>query len=212
LSVGPGQKEFIMSTLPEPQVFVLADRALDAVVAQISDEQWSMEMPESFQTRLLDHRPTLREIITYHAYDDAWVPDVLAGRTMAEVGVDKHKGDILGDDPKAAFHAIVEKAVAAAESLDDLERTAHLSFGDYTVRQFLWQANTFRGFRAHEIAAVIGVDATLPPELVEGLWDELRPVADEWRTVGVFRTEIPVPEDAPLLDRLLGLTGRNPAG
>ena len=49
--------------------------------------------------------PTLREIIGYHAYDDAWVPDMLAGRTMAEVGADAFKGDLLGDDPKAAFAA-----------------------------------------------------------------------------------------------------------
>ncbi|MDX6255498.1 MAG: hypothetical protein QOJ11_1832 [Frankiales bacterium] len=169
-----------------------------------------MALPASFQTRVSDHGPTLREVINYHAYDDAWVPDVLAGRTMAEVGVDKHKGDLLGEDPKGAFRAIVDKAVAAAESLDDLDRTAHLSFGDYTVREFLWQANSFRGLRAHDIAAVVGVDAALPPELIQGLWDELCPVAEQWRTIGVFRAEVRVPESAPLLDRLLGLTGRDP--
>ncbi|MDX6227612.1 MAG: hypothetical protein QOI76_1002 [Frankiales bacterium] len=200
-----------MSATPtEPQVFVLADHALAGVVAQIRDDQWDMVMPASFQTRVSDHRPTLREVINYHAYDDAWVPDVLAGRTMAEVGVDKHKGDLLGEDPKGAFRAIVDKAVAAAVSLDALDRTAHLSFGDYTVREFLWQANSFRGLRAHDIAAVVGVDAALPPELIQGLWDELSPVAEEWRTIGVFQAAVSVDEDAPLLDRLLGLVGRDP--
>jgi hypothetical protein len=205
------------TSLTEPQVFVLADRALDAVVAQIRDDQWQMQLPPSFQTRVSDHVPTLYEVVSYHAYDDAWVPDVVAGRTMAEVGVDKHKGDLLGEDRsgaerKAAFHAIVDLAVAAAESLDDLERTAHLSFGDYTVREFLWQANSFRGLRAHDLARVIGVEPDLPTELVEGLWAELNPVADDWRAIGVFAARVPVPEDAPLLDRLLGLTGRDPGG
>jgi hypothetical protein len=198
------------ASLTEPQVFVLADRALDRVIAQVRDDQWDMVMPASFQTRVADHPPTLREIVNYHAYDDAWVPDVLAGRTMAEVGVDKHKGDLLGDDPKAAFRAIVDLAVAAAESLDDLDRTAHLSFGDFTVREFLWQANSFRGLRAHDIGAAIGVDAALPPELVQGLWDELSPVAEEWRAIGVFQAAVPVDPDAPLLNRVLGLTGRDP--
>ena len=199
-----------MTVLPEPQAFVLADRALEAVVAQIRDDQWSMRLPASFQTRGQDQPPTLRELINYHAYDDAWVPDVLAGRTMDEVGVDKHKGDLLGDDPQAAFSAIVDKAVAAAEALDDLDRVAHLSFGDYTTQQFLWQANSFRGFRAHDVALVIGVGAGLPDDLVDSLWAELTPVAEEWRTIGVFPAAIAVADDAPLFQRLLGLVGRDP--
>ncbi|MCE7005194.1 TIGR03086 family metal-binding protein [Kibdelosporangium philippinense] len=34
----------------------------------------------------------------------------------------------------------------------------------------------------------------------------------EWgRDMGVYRPEVPVPADAPLMDRILGLTGRNPS-
>jgi len=45
---------------------------------------------------------------------------------------------------------------------------------------------------------------------VQGLWDEISPHVEEWRAIGVFPAAVPVPDDAPLLDRLLGLTGRNP--
>ncbi len=99
----------------EPEIFILADRTLNGVVTQIKDGQWAMEMPPSFATGQVDHVPTLREIVNYHAYDDAWVPDMLAGKTMQEVGVDNYKGDLLGDDPKGSFSAIVETACAAAE-------------------------------------------------------------------------------------------------
>src|SRR6267378_3486293 len=109
--------------MDESQVFVLADRALNAVVVQIKDDQWLIKMPPGFQTGPTDTVPTLREIINYHAYDDSWVPDMLAGRTMAEVGQESFKGDLLGDDPKGNFAAIVDKACAAAERLDDLDRT-----------------------------------------------------------------------------------------
>ncbi|MGA7987763.1 MAG: hypothetical protein WCB51_05135 [Candidatus Dormiibacterota bacterium] len=51
---------------------------------------------------------------------------------------------------------------------------------------------------------------TLPDGLVQGLWDELSPVAEAWRKIGVFGHEIAVPDDAPLVQRLLGLTGRDP--
>src|SRR5918912_2207222 len=99
--------------MQENEVFVLADRALNGVVQRIRDDQWSMEMPDNFLTRVSDHRPTLREVINYHAYDDAWVPDMLAGRTMDEAGRSTFDGDLLGDDPKGRFAAIVEKACAA---------------------------------------------------------------------------------------------------
>jgi uncharacterized protein (TIGR03086 family) len=196
--------------MTEPEVFVLADRALYDVVAQIRDDHWDAEIPDWFQVRRTDHTPTLREIINYHAYDDAWVPDTLAGRTMDEAGRDKFDGDLLGDDPQGNFAAIVEKACAAASELEELDRVVHLSFGDFTAREYLWQINSFRGLRAYEIAKVIGVDPALPDELVQGLWDEISPHADEWRSMGVFQAAVPVPDDAPLLVRLVGLTGRDP--
>jgi uncharacterized protein (TIGR03086 family) len=195
----------------EPELFVLADRALNGVVARVRDDQWAMEMPESFFTRAVDHRPTLREVLDYHAYDDAWVPDMLAGRTMDEVGRERFKqGDLLEDDPKARFAEIVERACAAALALDDLDRTVHSSFGDFPARAYLWQVISFRAFRAHELARVLGLDPTLPAELVQGLWDEFLPRAEQMRQIGVFRQPAPVPDDAPLQDRLIALTGRQP--
>jgi uncharacterized protein (TIGR03086 family) len=194
----------------EKDVFVLADRALDRVIQQIGDSQWDMDMPASFARRDSDSVPKLRTIVGYHALDDAWVPDMLAGRTMDEAGKDKFKGDLLGDDPKAAFASIVNRACAAAEQLDDLDRTVHCSFGDYPAREYLWQISGFRGMRAWDIAKVIGVDPTLPDTLVQGLWDEISPVADSWRAIGVFPAEIAIPGDAPLMQRLLGITGRDP--
>ena len=203
-----------MPTKPrsETEVFVLADTALNHVVSKIKNDQWSMEIPVSFQARRTDHTPTLREIVNYHAYDDSWVPDMLAGRTMDEVGRDKFKGDLLRDDPTGNFAAIVERACTAARELNDLGRIVHLSFGDFTAREYFWQINMFRGLRAHDIARVIGADVNLPNDLVQGIWDEISPKAEEYRQIGVFPPAVPVPKEAPLLDRLLGLTGRNPRG
>jgi uncharacterized protein (TIGR03086 family) len=195
--------------MQEQNTSLLAETALQRVVDQIRDDQWAMVMPPSFAIAA-DSPITLREVITSHAYDDAWVPDMLTGRTMDETGKDTFQGDLLGDDPKGNFTRIVAAASTAVRELDDLERVVHCSFGDYTAREYLWQINSVRGLRAHDIADVIGVDSTLPDELVQGLWDELAPVADEWRSYGVFGPKVEVPDDAPLQDRLLGLTGRQP--
>ena len=193
----------------EQEVFILADQALNKVVAQIKDDQWDMIMPPEFAMRDPERKITLREVINYHAYDDAWVPDMLAGKTMDEAGKTKFDGDLLGANPKESFAKIVEAACAAARELDDLDRTVHCSFGDFKAREYLWQINSFRGLRAHDLARVIGVDSKLPDALVQGLWDELSPHAEEWRAMGIFGPKVEVPADADLQTRLLGLTGRH---
>ena len=129
-------------------------------------------MPPSFQRGQRESIPTLREIIAYQAYDDSWVPDILAGRTMDEVGKDKFKADPLGDDPNGNFAAIVEKAVAAARAVTDLERTVHLSFGDFTTRECFYQTNRFLGRRARATARAIRPAVTRPA----GRWRGACPV------------------------------------
>jgi hypothetical protein len=193
----------------EQDVFVLADHALRNVVNEIKPDQWDMEMPESFARRG-GGKVTLREIISYHAYDDGWVPDMLAGKTMDEAGKIKFDGDLLGEEPQTSFGKIVDTACVAARALDDLDRIVHCSFGDFTAREYLWQINSFRGLRAHDIARVIGANTRLPNDLVQGLWDELSPHVEEWRAIGVYGPAVEVPGDADLQARLLGMTGRNP--
>lgn len=195
--------------MSEQEVFILADRALKHVIDQIRDDQWDMEMPPTFSRR--GGGPvSLRAIVNYHAYDDAWVPDMLAGKTMEEAGATKYDGDLLRDDPKGNFGRLVEAACAAARALDDVGRTVHCTYGDYPAREYLWHITSFRGLRVHDIARAMGIDTTMPPDLVQGLWDELSPHAEEWRAIGVFGPAVAVPDDAGLQARLLGMTGRQP--
>ncbi len=193
--------------MTEQEVFILADQALKAVVDQIRDDQWDLVVPDD-----MTRTPgiTLRQTINYHAYDDAWVPDVLAGKTMEEVG-DSYDGDLLGDHPKLNFASIAETAMLAVRAFDDPDRIVHLSYGDWPAREYLKHITSFRGLRAYDIAKFIGADTTLPPDLVRGLWEEITPSAEEWRKLGVYGPAVPVPKDAPLQDRLLGLTGRPPS-
>jgi uncharacterized protein (TIGR03086 family) len=195
--------------MTEPDVFILADQSLNGVVQQIQDDQWHMDMPENFvmaDGRKLD----LRGVINYHAYDDAWVPDMLAGRTMEEVGASKFDGDLLGENPKENFAAIVEKAVAAAKNLDDLDRTVHFTYGNFPAREALKHITSFRGLRVYDLAKALGQDTTMPEDLVQGLWEQISPEIEQWRAIGVFPPEVAVAEDGPLQDRLLGMTGRQP--
>ncbi len=64
--------------------------------------------------------------------------------------------------------------------------------------------------RAHDLAQIIGVDSRLPDDLVQGLWAQVSPHAEEWRAIGVFGPKVDVPDNADLHAKLLGLTGRQP--
>ena len=197
--------------MQSPDAFVLADRALEAVVRQVPDDRWEATMPPDFQTAAGSDEPlTLRRVIGYHAYDEAWMPDMLAGRTMDEVGRETYDGDLLGDDPKAAFSGLVDKAVAAAQAVTDLDQPVHWSYGDFPLGEGLWHVISFRALRAVDLARFLGLDDTLDPALVQAMWDEFLPQAELWRSMGVFGPAVEVPDDAPLQERLLGLTGRQP--
>jgi uncharacterized protein (TIGR03086 family) len=188
-------------------VFVAADEALVRVVEGLTVEQWGMETPAGLRFR--EHHRTLGDLVRHFAYDDSWVPDTLAGRTAEEVG-DKYDGDLLGDDRVRSFGDIAGKAVDAVKGFGDFDRVVHLSYGDYSARTYLEHITIFRGFGTFDIARLTGADTTLPEDLVRGLWEVVEPQAEELRELGVFGPRVAVGDDAPLQDRLMGLSGRQP--
>ena len=187
--------------------FITAERGLAAVVAQIKPEQWDIALPAGLTSKPAN----LRETINYHIYDDAFVPDTLSGKTIAEVG-DAYAGDLMGADYMASWNGYMEKAVAAVAALSeaDLETLVHLSYGDFKTREYLEHITLYRSFRIHDLAKLIGVDSTMPAGLVQGLYDYMAVKGGSLRQLGVFGPIIDVPADAPLQDRLLGLAGRDP--
>jgi uncharacterized protein (TIGR03086 family) len=64
-----------------------------------------------------------------------------------------------------------------------------------------------------DIAVASGQSFTCKPDLVEAALQFVQPTAEQNPdgTAGLFGPAVPVPEDAPALDRLLALTGRDPA-
>jgi uncharacterized protein (TIGR03086 family) len=69
-----------------------------------------------------------------------------------------------------------------------------------------------------DLARATGQDDTIDPDEVASMWPGIEAMGDEMRTpdffgpgIVVFGPEVPVAEDAPLQDRLLGKVGRDPA-
>jgi uncharacterized protein (TIGR03086 family) len=192
----------------EAAVFVMADEAAEQAYGWVREEHHNSELPPVFDMPGADRPVPLRQVLAHAAYDEAWIPDMLAGRTMDEVGRDRYGGDLLGADLQAALARICARARDAARQVTDGDATVHCSFGTVPMWDYLWQLNVARCLTAHDIAVHLGRPSPLSEELSRAMWEGTAPAAEMWRSFGVFRTPVEVPDDAPWSTRFLALTGR----
>ena len=192
-----------VAAMTAKDLFLLADAALREVVDRITPEQLDLPVPAAWSRTKV---PTLSGILALHAKDEAWVPDVVAGRTIDEVG-DAWNGDLLGDDPIAAYDRLNDLATVAVGSATDLDAIAHLSYGDYPLAVFFEHTSYYRAFQAVSIAKLIGIDFRMSDALVDALWESAVPQAQQLREWHVFGPEVPVPAGSDKQTRLLGITG-----
>jgi hypothetical protein len=185
------------------QLFVRSNEELRKVIDHITADQWEVDMPVG----LVRNPSTIQQAVNYHAYDDAWVPDVLAGRTKEEVGA-RYEPILSSEDTLNEYDTYNALAIAAVQKFSELDRIVHLSYGDFPAREYLQHIISFRAFRVYDIAKLIGVSTVMPEDFVQALWDEFTPVIEGYRQMGVFPAAIEVPETADLQTKLLALVGR----
>jgi len=176
-----------------------ASGRFDEIVDEIPDDAWDRPTPCS--------EWTVRDLLAHMAYEAAWAPPLLAGATLAEVG-DRFDGDLLGDDPKGAFHAANAGEVAAAADPGGLNRDVHTSMGILPAREYLSQRLSDLVVHAWDLATAIRVDPLLDAEAVEHCYTASLPWEDALRASGLFGERIEVPDDADVVTKLLALFGR----
>jgi hypothetical protein len=187
----------------EQRLFLAADASLHSVVDKLTPADLEMQAPTEW-TR--GKETTLLRVINGHARDEAWVPDVLAGKTMDEVG-DTWYGDLLGDDPIGNYDRIHDLATEAVKRPLAEGQIAHLSYGVFPVATFFEHTSFFRGFQAPSIAKFVGQPYSMPDDLVDMLWTTVEPQLDDLRAIHVFGPPVDVPEDSSREVQLLGMTG-----
>ena len=197
--------------MKEDELFILSEETFADIVQQITPEQLKQSLPAWFELGRTQARDdlTLRDVLNYHAYDTAWVPDTYTGKTVDEVG-DKYDGDLLGDDPIASYMKYSDAAIAAIRENYEPDLMVHYTYGDFPAREAITHITNFRVFRAYDFAKLIGADTALPEQLVTGIHEHIAPHIDEWRSMGIFKDALPVREDADAQAKLFALVGRNP--
>ncbi|HEX7097018.1 MAG TPA: TIGR03086 family metal-binding protein [Acidimicrobiales bacterium] len=169
------------------------------LVHAVRPEQWGAPTP----CRDWD----VRALVNHLVVEQLWVPEMLAGRTVAEVG-DRFDGDQLGDDPVAAWDRAVEGVLAAVAEPGALTRTVHLSYGDVPAEHYCAEMTWDATVHSWDLARAIGADDRLDPSLVEFALSVVEAQAAQLAASGLFDPPIDVPADADQQTRLLALVGR----
>ncbi|WP_153451445.1 TIGR03086 family metal-binding protein [Streptomyces smaragdinus] len=151
---------------------------------------------------------SVRQLVNHLTVEQLWVPPIVTdGATPAEVG-DRFDGDLLGDDPVAAWDRAAAGALAAFSAAGALQREVHLSFGDVTGEAYCAQMTTDAAVHGWDLARAIGADERMPGELAEFSLRETTPYAADLAASGMFAPAVPTAPDADAQTRLLGLLGR----
>lgn len=152
---------------------------------------------------------TVRDLVNHVTGEYLWIPPLLAGSTIAEVG-DRFDGDVLGDDPTATFEAAATAGTNAVNDLDDVDRIVHLSFGDVPAAEYLRQIGADGLVHAWDLAAAIGADDHLDDELMADVASWFDGVEEMYRAAGAIGPRVDVSDDADAQTALLARFGRSP--
>lgn len=147
-------------------------------------------------------------VLNHMVYELEWVPDMLKGRTVAQVG-DAYDGNRLGKNAATAWMRACKKAAAAAQSTD-LDTIVHLSYGDVAARHYLQECATDMLIHAWDLAMGLGAAYEPPEAVVKASYDFMEPRAKKLAASGYFAGPVTIPKDAPLWHKLLGIVGRDP--
>ena len=168
-------------------------------VAQIRPGQWDAATPNA--------EWNVGDLVGHIVAEDLWTVPLFAGSTVGEVG-NRFDGDVLGTDPAGSWAAASGEAVRAAAEPGAMERTVHLSFGDFPGREYAMQLFADHLIHAWDLARAIGADERLDAELVAECATWFTEMEDGYRSAGAIGDRPPVPDGADPQTRLLGMFGR----
>jgi len=137
-----------------------------------------------------------------------WLPGFLAGGGTT-LSVD---GPAVAEDPAGAWHAHVMAVQALLDGPGAEQEFNHPQVGSHPLGAAVDQFYTTDVFlHTWDLARSTDQDDRLDSEFCAVLLEGMEPWDDILRQSGQYGPRVPVPDDAPAQDRLLGFIGRDPA-
>jgi len=197
------------SAIGETDVRSLYRRAQDRFgerVHGVRDDRWTAATPCTDWD--------VRALVNHVLGEIRWAVPLFAGATIAEVG-DRFDGDLLGNDPVGRWDEAALEALAAVDDEGSMDRTVHLSFGDFPGGGYAMQLFADLLVHGWDLSVATGQDTRLDPELVDACAAWFADWAQGYREAGAVAARPAVGPEAGPQERLLAEFGRaepNPGG
>lgn len=149
----------------------------------------------------------VRRLVNHVTVENLWAPPLLAGSTLDEVG-GRFDGDQLGDDPQQAWARAVAGAREAVGEPDAMDRTVHLSAGEFPAHEYAMQLFADHLVHYWDLAYATGQSTTLPRDLVIAATEWFDGVEDAYRQSGAIGPRPPIAAGADDQVTLLAMFGR----
>jgi uncharacterized protein (TIGR03086 family) len=135
-----------------------------------------------------------------------WFPSFLSAG-----GVELTPGPSVDDDPVGAWRAHAAGVQALLDAPDADRPFTHPRAGAHPLDQAIDTFYTSDIFmHTWDLARATGQDDRLDPDLCAQLVEGITQIEDAIRNSGQYGPAVPVPDDAPVQDRMIGLIGRDP--
>jgi uncharacterized protein (TIGR03086 family) len=146
------------------------------------------------------------DLVAHVIEEQQWVPHILAGRSLAqaEASIDPLRDDLAEEWELYSFAATSAWNEASPDTM------VQLSYDTVKVQDYLREQVADVTIHAWDLARAAHTDEHLDDELVAAVWTVFEPQKDTLQASGLYASPIQVTDDAPLQDRLLALTGRDP--
>jgi uncharacterized protein (TIGR03086 family) len=182
-----------------PELHEQALQATGRLVDNVKDEQLGDPTPCDGWS--------VRELLNHVVSGNFWVGELVAGKTIEEVG-DKLDGDVLGNDVAAAYRESATVAGAAFKEPGAMERPVAVSYGPVPGEVYAGHRLIDVLVHGWDLAKGTGQDTTLDPALVDACWAVVEPQLDMLAGSGAFGSAVEVGPDASPQTRLLAALGR----
>lgn len=113
-------------------------------------------------------------------------------------------------DPVAVWRESFDGLLAALDTEGALQAVAKTPWGEMPVEKFLGFAWVDPVIHTWDLAIATGQDPVMDDALVSRAAKQLERAGDSLRGETTFGAAVEIDADAPVLDRLVGLAGRNP--
>jgi uncharacterized protein (TIGR03086 family) len=186
-----------MMTAKELYLYALGEAT--KVVQEVDSEQMEFPTPDTDWS--------VYDLLQHITYELAWAADIVAGKTVAEVG-DKYEGVLFNSDLIGVWEHYEPITRAAVEACDE-SGTAHLSYADKTIGEYLLEAGNDQLVHAWDLSEAVSVPVVFDEVVAQQLYEHAVGRQEEFTGSGLFASPVAVSDTADTLTKLLALLGRS---